>query len=108
MPKYPDPPGFTEWEATIPESFKRDPIWRTPAYRYSLWLSDLAKQDAKENISLFFAGTTDDRSFFHKILKIVVTILTKCLVTRIDIAKRIIIQKNGLCMVCRYQDDIIP
>jgi len=42
-----DPDGFAEWEATVPESFKRDPIWRTPAYRYSLWLSDLAKQDAR-------------------------------------------------------------
>jgi len=47
MTNYTDPDGFAEWEATVPESFKRDPIWRTPAYRYSLWLSDLAKQDAR-------------------------------------------------------------
>ena len=47
MTKYSDPDGFAAWEATIPESFRRDPIWRTPAYRYGLWLSDLAKQDAK-------------------------------------------------------------
>jgi len=47
MTNYADPDGFAEWEATVPESFKRDPIWRTPAYRYSLWLSDLAKQDAR-------------------------------------------------------------
>ena len=47
MTKYPDPDGFAEWEATVPESYKRDPIWRTPAYRYALWLSDLVKADAK-------------------------------------------------------------
>jgi four helix bundle protein len=47
MTKYPDPDGFADWEATIAESFKRDPIWRTPAYRFALWLSDLAKQDAR-------------------------------------------------------------
>jgi four helix bundle protein len=47
MTKYPDPEGFAEWETTVPESVRRDPIWRTPAYRYALWLSDLAKQDAR-------------------------------------------------------------
>ena len=47
MPKYPDPLGFAEWEATVPESFKRDQIWRTPAYRYAVWLSDLSKEDAR-------------------------------------------------------------
>ena len=47
MTKYSDPEGFAEWEATVPESIRRDPIWRTPAYRYALWLSDLSKQDAK-------------------------------------------------------------
>jgi four helix bundle protein len=44
---FPDPPGFAEWEATVPASFKRDPIWRTPAYRYGLWIADLAKRDAR-------------------------------------------------------------
>jgi four helix bundle protein len=47
MSQYSDPEGFAEWEATVPEYFRRDPIWRTPAYRYGLWLSELAKQDAK-------------------------------------------------------------
>jgi four helix bundle protein len=46
MAPFPDPKGFAEWEATIPASFKRDPIWRTPAYRFGLWLSDLVKADA--------------------------------------------------------------
>ena len=46
MPKLSDPPRFTEWEATVPESVKRDPIWRTPAYRFASWLSKLAKNDA--------------------------------------------------------------
>lgn len=47
MPHYVDPAGFAEWEATVPTSIRRDPIWRTPAYRYGLWLGDLARQDAK-------------------------------------------------------------
>jgi four helix bundle protein len=46
MTPFPDPTGFAEWEATLPASFKRDPIWRTPAYRFGLWLSDLVKGDA--------------------------------------------------------------
>jgi hypothetical protein len=33
MAPLPDPKGFADWEATIPAAFKRDPIWRTPAYR---------------------------------------------------------------------------
>jgi four helix bundle protein len=45
MTPFPDPTGFAEWEATLPPQFKRDPIWRTPAYRFGLWLSDLAKDD---------------------------------------------------------------
>jgi four helix bundle protein len=47
MSKYVDPEGFAEWEATVPPSYRRDPIWRTPAYRYALWLSDLVKRDAE-------------------------------------------------------------
>jgi four helix bundle protein len=46
MPPIPDPPGFAEWEATLPVSFTRDPIWRTPAYRFGLWLAELVKADA--------------------------------------------------------------
>ena len=45
MSKFTDPPGFAEWEATLPASFVRDPIWRTPAYRYGLWLASLARKD---------------------------------------------------------------
>ena len=47
MSNYSDPPGLAEWEKTVPEPFRRDPIWRTPAYRFGLWLSDLAKGDAR-------------------------------------------------------------
>ena len=47
MAQYIDPPGFAEWEATMPESIRRSPIWRTPAYRYGVWLADLVKKDAK-------------------------------------------------------------
>ena len=46
MSQFIDPPGFADWEATVPEVFRRDPIWRTPAYRFGLWLSELAKGDA--------------------------------------------------------------
>jgi hypothetical protein len=46
MPPIPDPPGFAEWEATLPASFTRDPIWRTPEYRFGLWLAELVKADA--------------------------------------------------------------
>ena len=45
MTKYTDPPGFEEWEAQVPVSLRQDPIWRTPAYRYGLWLADLAAAD---------------------------------------------------------------
>jgi four helix bundle protein len=48
MPKYTDPPGFAEWETTIPATLRRDPIWRTPAYRYGLWLADLVREDVKQ------------------------------------------------------------
>ena len=47
MSQFIDPPGFADWEATVPEVFRRDPIWRTPACRFGLWLSELAKGDAK-------------------------------------------------------------
>jgi four helix bundle protein len=47
VPIYIHPDGFAEWEAALPVSLKRDPIWRTPAYRYGVWLSDLAKKDLR-------------------------------------------------------------
>jgi len=47
MSKFVDPPGFAEWEATLPASILRDPIWRTPAYRFGVWLAALAKKDFK-------------------------------------------------------------
>ena len=45
MRHYSDPPGFAEWETQAPELIRRRPIWRTPAYRFAVWLSDLAKAD---------------------------------------------------------------
>ena len=45
MTKYTDPPGFAEWEATVPESIRNDTIWKCPAYRYGLWIHDLAEKD---------------------------------------------------------------
>ena len=45
MSKFADPPGFSDWESTLPASFRSDPIWRTPAYRFAVWLADLARKD---------------------------------------------------------------
>ena len=47
MPTYIDPEGFAEWEGRVSASLRRDPIWRTPAYRLGVWLADLARQDAR-------------------------------------------------------------
>ena len=45
MAKFADPPGFAEWEVSLPPTFTRDPIWSLPAYRYGIWLAHLARQD---------------------------------------------------------------
>jgi four helix bundle protein len=45
VPTFIDPPGFADWEATLPPTFIRDPIWRTLAYRFGVWLGHLARQD---------------------------------------------------------------
>lgn len=45
MSKFVDPPGFAEWEATLPAMFTRDTRWRMPAYRFGVWMSHLVKQD---------------------------------------------------------------
>src|SRR3954469_18679205 len=37
---------FSEWEATLPDAIRTDPLWRIEAYRLSLLLSDLAWKDA--------------------------------------------------------------
>jgi len=44
---FPDPPGYAAWEAQVPEAIKRDPIWRTPAYRFGLMIGDLAAAEAE-------------------------------------------------------------
>ncbi len=39
-----DPEGFSDWAASnVPRVMRDDPIWRLPAYRFSLWLGDLAQ-----------------------------------------------------------------
>ena len=42
-----EPDGLVEWAAGVPEVMRNDPIWRLPAYRYSLYLGDLLQQDVK-------------------------------------------------------------
>ena len=42
-----DPEGLAEWSVQVPEVMRDDPIWRLPAYRFALYLGDLAQlQDA--------------------------------------------------------------
>ena len=40
-----EPDGLVEWAAQVPEVMRDDPIWRLPAYRYSLYLGDLVQRD---------------------------------------------------------------
>jgi hypothetical protein len=42
-----EPDGPVEWAAHVPEVMRNDPIWRLPAYRYSLFLGDLLQEDVK-------------------------------------------------------------
>jgi four helix bundle protein len=40
-----EPQGLVEWAAQVPAAMRDDPIWRLPAYRYSLFLGDLVQAD---------------------------------------------------------------
>ena len=42
-----DDPEFEAWVRTVPPDLTIDPIWRTPAYRLSLWAMSLAQHDAR-------------------------------------------------------------
>jgi four helix bundle protein len=42
-----DDPEFDAWARTVPLDLTADPIWRTPAYRLSLWAMSLAQRDAQ-------------------------------------------------------------
>ncbi len=42
-----DEKEFQEWEVTVADSFRGDPVWRFNAYRVSLFLLDRAGADAK-------------------------------------------------------------
>jgi four helix bundle protein len=61
MTPFVDPAGFAEWEAGVPEVLRRDPIWRTPAYRYGLWLADLARADARRLYAIRESRNTADQ-----------------------------------------------
>lgn len=39
---------YEEWEAQVPEEFKRDSLWKMEAYRLGLFLADLAWHDASK------------------------------------------------------------
>lgn len=38
---------FEEWEKTVPEYFKKDPLWESLYYRVALFLSDLVWDDCE-------------------------------------------------------------
>jgi four helix bundle protein len=38
--------SYRQWEELISPRFRADPLWRTSAYRYATYLSDLAWEDA--------------------------------------------------------------
>ena len=38
-----DPVGLAEWALEVPEEMRTDSLWRLPAYRFSLFLGDLAQ-----------------------------------------------------------------
>ena len=42
-----EPDGLAEWAEQVPSVMRKDPIWRLPAYRYSLFLADQLEQDVK-------------------------------------------------------------
>lgn len=39
---------YDEWEAQVPNEFKRDSLWKMQAYRLGLFLADLAWHDARK------------------------------------------------------------
>ena len=46
-----DPEGLAEWAAKqVPTVMRDDPIWRLPAYRFSLYLGDLAQLEDAEHV----------------------------------------------------------
>src|SRR5688572_7674225 len=40
-----DPDGLAEWALNVPQAMREDPLWRLSAYRFALWLGDLAQLD---------------------------------------------------------------
>jgi four helix bundle protein len=42
-----EPDGLIEWAKQVPSVMRDDPIWRLPAYRYSLFLGDLIEADVR-------------------------------------------------------------
>ena len=40
-----DPVGHEAWLLSVPAELRDDPIWKTPAYRFALFLSDVAFAD---------------------------------------------------------------
>jgi four helix bundle protein len=37
--------NYSEWEQKVPEAIRRDSVWNAKAYRFALFLSDVAWQD---------------------------------------------------------------
>jgi four helix bundle protein len=45
-----DPEGLAEWAEQVPEAMREDPIWRLPAYRFSLYLGDMVQREDASRI----------------------------------------------------------
>jgi four helix bundle protein len=43
--------NYDDWESTVPEAIRNDPVWKVEAYRLSLMLSDLSWVDAGKLLS---------------------------------------------------------
>ena len=42
--------NYQDWEQTVPVEIKKDSVWNSKAYRFSLFLSELAWHDATKLI----------------------------------------------------------
>ncbi|HIE38953.1 MAG TPA: four helix bundle protein [Anaerolineales bacterium] len=56
--------GFEEWVAQVPESLKRDPLWRFRVYPKALYLYDLAWQDCRH-----LMGDPRGRAVAHQLIR---------------------------------------
>ena len=54
---------YEEWESTVPTQLTSDPLWTVKAYRLSLFLSDLAWEDAAKLLKHPLTRETADQLY---------------------------------------------